>query len=119
MRVFKKIILVSSLLMSASVFSHSDGHGTVNAGQVIELAQASAKLLSFKDRGMSVGKVDDSWAVVTKENFDIVEGNESNYIVKAVNAKTKQVLYFMISKNGEVKDVIDGSVFNRSHGHSH
>ncbi|WP_077285881.1 DUF6488 family protein [Cognaticolwellia aestuarii] len=119
MNIFKKIILISSLALSATVFAHSDGHGKVNAEKVIEIAQTSAKMLSFKDHGMSVGKIDKSWSDVTKEQFRVVEEKKSNYIVKAINTKTKEILYFNISKNGKIKDVKTGSSFNSSHGHSH
>ena len=119
MNIFKKIILISSLVLSATVFAHSDGHGKVNAEKVIEIAQTSAKMLSFKDYGMSVGKIDKSWNDVTKEQFRVVEEKESNYIVKAINTKTKETLYFNISKKGEIKDINKDRAFNRSHGHSH
>lgn len=119
MNIVKKIVLIFSLSLSASVFAHSDGHGKVNVERVIEIAQTSAKMLSFKDHGMSVGKIDKSWSDVTKEQYKIVEELESNYIVKAINTETKEVLYFNISKNGEIKDVKTGRSFNRSHGHSH
>jgi arylamine N-acetyltransferase len=76
-------------------------------------------MLTFKDHGMSVGKIDKSWNDLTKEQFRIVEEGKSNFIVKAINTKTKKTLYFNISKKGEIKDVKDGSAFSDGHGHSH
>jgi hypothetical protein len=119
MNIFKKIILISTLAMSATTFAHSDDHGEINADKVISIAQTSAKMLTFKDHGMSVGKIDKSWNDLAKEQFRIVEERESNFIVKAINTKTKKTLYFNISKNGEVKDVKSGSAFSDGHGHSH
>lgn len=119
MNILKKIILISTLAMSATVFAHSDGHGKISADKVILIAQTTAKMLTFKDHGMSVGKIDKSWNDLTKEQFRIVEEKKSNFIVKAINTKMKKTLYFNISKNGEVKDVKDGSAFNEGHGHSH
>ena len=119
MNIFKKIILVSTLAISASVFAHSDGHGKINAAKAIEIAQTSAKMLTFKAHGMSVGKINKSWENVKKSQFEIVKKNEASYIVKATNMKEKEVLFFTISKKGEVKDVIDGRSFNQGHGHSH
>jgi hypothetical protein len=119
MNILKKIILISTLAISASTFAHSDGHGKLNADKVISIAQTSAKMLTFKDHGMSVGKIDKSWNDLTKEQFRIVEEGESNFIVKAMNTKTKNVLYFDISKKGEIKDVKSGGSFSDGHGHSH
>lgn len=115
----KKIILMSAFAISASAFAHSDGHGRINAEKVIEIAQTSAKMLTFKDHGMSVGKIDKSWNEVTKKQFSIVEKNAPNFIVKAINTKTNETLYFNITKQGEVKDVKDGPSFNKGHGHAH
>jgi len=119
MNILKKIILISSLALSTSVFAHSDAHGKVTAEKVIEIAQTSAKMLSFKDHGMSVGKIDKSWNDVSKEQFRIVEEREASYLVKAVNTKTKETFYFNISKKGEINDVKEGRALNRGHGHSH
>lgn len=119
MNIFKKLLLISTLALSSSAFAHSDGHEKISVDKVIEVAQTSAKMLTFKDHGMSVGKVDKSWNDVNKEQFRIVEKGESSYIVKAMNTKTKQILYFNISKNGEIKDVKDGRSFKHGHGHSH
>jgi hypothetical protein len=117
MNILKKLILISSLALSATVFAHSDGHGKVNTEKAIEIAQTSAKMLVFKDHGMSVGKIEPSWNDVTKAQFSLVEEGESSFIVKAINTKTKQILYFNINKKGEVNDVKDGRSFNRGHSH--
>ena len=119
MNILKKIILISTLAISASTFAHSDGHGKISTDKVISIAQASAKMLTFKDHGMSVGKIDKSWNDLTKEQFRIVEEGQSNFIVKAINTETKRVLYFNISKSGEIKDVKAGGAFSDGHGHSH
>lgn len=119
MNILKKIMLISTLVISASTFAHSDGHGQINTDKVISIAQTSAKMLTFKDHGMSVGKIDSSWNDLTKEQFRIVEEGKSNYIVKAINTKTKRILYFDISKKGEIKDVKSGGSINGGHGHSH
>lgn len=119
MTFFKSIMLISALVISASTFAHSDGHGQINADKVISIAQTSAKMLTFKDHGMSVGKIDKSWNDLTKDQFRIVEEGKSNFIVKAMNTKTKKVLYFDISKKGEIKDVKSGGSFRDGHGHSH
>jgi len=119
MNILKKIILVSSLALSTSVYAHSDGHGKVTSQKILEIAQTSAKMLSFKDHGMSVGKIDKSWNDVSKEQFSIVEEAETNYLVKAINTKTKETLYFNISKKGEINNVKKGQEVNKGHGHSH
>lgn len=119
MNIFKQITLMSSLAFSVAVFAHSDGHGKVNTEKVIELAQTSAKMLSFKDHGMSVGKIDKSWSDMAKEQFKVVEEKGANYIVKAINTKTNETLYFEISKAGEIKAVTKRKASNKSHGHSH
>lgn len=117
MKTLKKILLISVLAISSSAFAHSDGHGKVSPKEVIQIALKSAKMLTFKDHGMSVGKVDASWNNMSKEQFSIIEKDDFNYIVKAINTDTKQELYFSINKAGEINDVKDRRSSN--HGHAH
>lgn len=117
MKTLKKILLISTLAISSSAIAHSDGHGKVNPKEVIQIALKSAKMLTFKDHGMSVGKIDASWNNMSKEQFSIIERGDFNYTVKAINTDTKQELYFSINKAGEINDVKDGSTV--SHGHAH
>jgi len=119
MNIFKKLILISTLVMSASVFAHSGAHGQINAAKAIQIAQTSAKMLTFKAHGMSVGKIKKSWENVKKAQFEIVKKNPANYVVKATNNKAEEVLYFTISKAGEVIDVKDAGSYKQGHGHAH
>lgn len=105
MKVLNRLAILTLVFISSSVFAHSGGHGEVDESRAIEVAQTSAKLLTFKDHGMSVGKIDNSWNNVTKQQFEVIEVNDSNFMVEAVNDKTKESLIFLISKSGELEDV--------------
>lgn len=119
MKALIKIALVSTFVLSASAMAHSDGHGKVDKKKIIASAQTSAKALAFKDKGMSVGKLDSSWNTVSKDSFKLVEETKEAIIVKAINNENNQTIYFKVSKAGKVLDVKDATSFKGSHGHSH
>lgn len=119
MRTLIKFILLATFLMSTHAQAHSEGHGKVDTQQILKAAQKSAKILAFKDKGMSVGKLDSSWGKVSKDNFKVVEESDKAIIVKATNDKNNQTLYFTVNKHGKVMDVKEAKAFKHSHGHSH
>ena len=119
MKSLLKLVLTSALLLSSSAFAHSDGHGKVDEKKIIQAVQSLTKTLTFKDKGMSVGKLDGSWSKVAKESFEVVEQNSDTLLVKATNAKNHQTLFFVVSKSGKVLEVKEEKVFKHDHGHSH
>ncbi|WDE01068.1 DUF6488 family protein [Thalassomonas actiniarum] len=119
MKILLKLIFIAAVSISGSVFAHTGGHGQVSAGKAVAIAQTSAKMLTFKDHGMSVGKIDKSWAKVTKENFTLLEQSSGVYIVKGVNTESHQTLYFTISKQGQVMEVAEPANIKSDHGHAH
>jgi len=114
-----KLIIIASLAISGAVFAHSGGHGQVSGQKAVTIAQTSAKMLTFKDHGMSVGKIDKSWEKVTKEHFSLLEQSHGSYIVKGVNPASGQTLFFTVSKQGQVLEVTDPANFKADHGHAH
>jgi hypothetical protein len=119
MKILTHLLLISAISVSSSALAHSTGHAKVNAAKAIEIAQTSAKTLTFKDLGMSLGKIDQSWNNVDKQYFKVVEQGESGYIVKAFNGQNNQTVYFKISEKGEIEDVKDAKAFSQAHAHSH
>ncbi|KGJ90351.1 DUF6488 family protein [Colwellia psychrerythraea] len=119
MKTLSKLAVISTLLFTTSVFAHGDGHGEVDKKKILQAAQTSAKALTFKDKGMSVGKLDGSWNKVAKDNFTIVEETREGILVKATNAQNHQTLLFMVSKTGKVMEVKDEKMFKHEHGHAH
>jgi len=119
MKILTKFAVISTMIFVTSAVAHSDGHGKVDKTTILQAAQTSAKTLTFKDKGMSVGKLDSSWNKVAKENFKIVEETSEGVLVKATNDKNQQTLFFMVSKGGKVMNVKDAEVFKHDHGHSH
>ncbi|OKY27813.1 DUF6488 family protein [Thalassotalea sp. PP2-459] len=119
MKTLKKLAVISTLLFTTSAFAHGDGHSEVDKKKILQAAQTSAKTLTFKDKGMSVGKLDGSWNKVAKDSFKFVEETKEAIIVKAMNNENNQTIYFKISKAGKVLDVKDESSFKDYHGHSH
>ncbi|QQX78807.1 hypothetical protein JK628_14675 [Shewanella sp. KX20019] len=113
------IICAALVSLSSQAFAHGDGHSVMEADAAVKLAQTSAKMLSFKDHGMSVGKIDDSWSQVAKSEFVLSEQAKDGFIIKGYNAKIGQTLYFTIDKSGQVKTVEESKKFNKSHGHAH
>ena len=119
MKIFSITFLVAAITMSSSLWAHSFGHGEVSADEILYIAQKSAKMLTFKDQGMSVGKIDNSWNTIGAGAFKIVEQSDLGFIVKATNDEKDQTLYFEINPNGQVRDVKDASSFSNNHGHNH
>lgn len=119
MKALITLVLASTLVFTSSAFAHGDGHGKVDEKKLIQAAQTLTKTLTFKDKGMSVGKLDSSWNKVAKEKFKIVEESDESILVKATNAKNHQTLYFVVSKSGKVLEVKEEKVFKHDHGHSH
>lgn len=113
------LVLTSSLLLSSFAFAHSDGHGKVDDKKIIQAAQTLAKTLTFKDKGMSVGKLDSTWNKVAKEKFEVVEKSADSILVKATNPQISQTLFFVVSKGGKVLEVKEKKVFKHDHGHAH
>ena len=101
------------------MFAHGDGHGEVDKNKILQAAQSSAKALTFKDKGMSVGKLDSSWNKEAKDKFIIVEETRDGILVKATNGQNDQTLLFMISRTGKVMEVKDEKRFKHEHGHAH
>lgn len=105
MKHLKVLIIASALLASSNAFAHGGEHGEVSVTEVIQAAQTTTKTLTFKDNGMSVGKLDTSWNKVAQGDFELVDATEREYIVKATNAESGEALFFRVSKKGEVLDV--------------
>ena len=123
MKLLLNLLLTMSVLISASISAHPGGHGEVRLElgdkQALDIVRSMTKALTFKDRGYSVGKLDVSWANVTKKEFMLVDESSSTFIYKATNAKNNQTLFFNINKNGRVQSVKDATVPEQDHGHQH
>ena len=119
MKMLKHLVFVSTVVFATSVWAHGEGHGNADIEQVTQAAQTTAKMLTFKDKGMSVGKLDSSWNSVGQGEFELVEETQQGFIVKATNKKNQQTLFFKINKLGTVLDVKDAKAFSHSHGHAH
>lgn len=97
-------ILITILVMS-QVNAHPGGHGKISALEAKELSLRAAQMLTFKDHGMAVGKIDKSWANVGFDQVSMIEENGARFVVKAENKEIKETLYFTVSKQGEVMAV--------------
>lgn len=73
------------------------------------LAPQAAKQLTQKDFGMKVGKLDASWGQMKRTDFAIVKESDHNFVIKANNTKLPQILFFTVSKGGEVEQVSETS----------
>ena len=110
MKHIKVLTIASALLASSNAFAHGGAHGEVSVMEVIQAAQTTAKTLTFKNNGMSVGKLDTSWNKVAQGDFELVE---------ATNSENGETLFFSISKKGKVLNVEKATSFDKGHGHSH
>ncbi|GGZ79794.1 DUF6488 family protein [Paraglaciecola chathamensis] len=119
MKILIKLAAITAIIFTTSAMAHSDGHGKVDKKKILQAAQTSAKALTFKDKGMSVGKLDSSWNKVTKDNFTVVEETRDAVLLKATNAQNNQTLLFIVSKAGKVMNVKDEKMFKNEHGHAH
>ena len=114
-----KLFSLCLLVISTSTWAHSGGHGKVSEQQAVNLAFESVKKLTFKDYGLTIGKLDSSWNKVGKQAFELAEANEQQFIVKAKNDALKQEIFYIMSANGRIIDVVDKQAFKKEHGHHH
>ena len=119
MKTLITLILTVTLTFSATVFAHSGGHDNISGGNAVSIAHTSAKMLTVKDHGMAIGKLDESWSKVERKDYYVAEQNARQYIVKATNKANGQTLFFTISKEGQLQDIADQNSFKSAHGHSH
>ncbi len=69
MKLLKAFLLLVIVVTSSGAMAHGGGHGAIEGDKAVALAQTSAKMLTFKSYEMSVGKLDESWNQVTKEQI--------------------------------------------------
>ena len=119
MKALVKLALISAFVISTSAIAHSEGHGKVDKKKILASALTSAKALTFKDKGMSIGKLDSSWNKVSKDSFELVEETDEVIVVKAKNDENNQTIFFKLSRAGKVLDVQDERSFKGAHGHTH
>ena len=105
----KSIICALLLMVSLGqlpAFAH-EGHKDITDEDALEIAVKSVQQLTFKDFGYTVGKLDVSWKALVLENFTVIEELDESFVVKANNTVANKVIYFKITKNGEVLEVTD------------
>lgn len=123
MKTLINLLFVVGILSSGALHAHPGGHGEmrleIGDTQALDIVRSMTKALTFKDRGYSVGKIDESWAKVSKQQFTLVEESSSAFIFKATNPENGQTLFFDISKSGRVQSVKEAENFNKGHGHQH
>ncbi|WP_444993880.1 DUF6488 family protein [Aliikangiella sp. IMCC44359] len=116
-----KIVIAFALIVLFAVYVSAmrnvRDNKEVNLTEAIELVQASANKLTFNDNKSSAGKLHHSWRIVPKDNFELFEETGKGYIIKGVNKKNNQSLYFLIDKQGHVLEVMEESYFKKTRNH--
>lgn len=100
------------IFVSSPVMSHA-GHSHISEEQAINSAVKSAKQMTFKDYGFSVGKLDSSWKTTSKQNVTASAQQNGYFLISVNNVTLDTTLYFKVAKTGEVIDV-SKNTFNSS-----
>ncbi len=95
------IIALSATLLSVNVSAHDD-HGVISGQKALSIAATAINKMTFKDFGLGVGKLDDSWKSLDKSQLAITSVEDNYYVVSATNPKNDSKVYFKIAKNGQV-----------------
>ena len=112
------LIIIVLLAVYASSMRNIREHKEVDLTEAIELVQASANKLTFSDNKSTAGKLHQSWRSVKKNNFELFEETSKGYVIKGVNNKNSQTLYFLIDKQGHVLEVMEENYFKSRWNHS-
>ena len=104
MKIFIRTILLIIGIVQGAAYAHQ-GHDPVSSDTALSIASKSVKQQTFKDFGFSVGKLDASWKSLTVPNFSVLAVLDKTFIISATNSTNDQVIYFEISKSGDVLDV--------------
>lgn len=119
MKTLLNITLIAILTFTSAVFAHGDGHGAMTETRALSIARAVTKAMTFKDRGYSAGKLDESWNKVSRQAYKVVEENSEEVIIKVTNASNQQTLFVKLNHSGSVIDVKNDGDFITGHGHQH
>lgn len=97
-------------LVSFYTSAHSD-RGKISSDVAIAIASKSVQQLVFKDQGFEVGQLASSWKSVGNSDFSVVDAEAEFFVISAKNSSSKEVIYFLISNNGQVLDVANTNRF--------
>jgi hypothetical protein len=104
MKIFIRTILLIIVIVQGAAYAHQ-GHDLVSSDTALSIASKSVKQQTFKDFGYSVGKLDASWKTLKNSNFSLLAVLDKTFIISAANSTNDEVIYFEISKSGDVLDV--------------
>ncbi len=105
MKIPSTILMLLTLLISQSLFAHSDhAHGPISESAAQSLALDVATKLSSRNAGLGFGQLPKTWASVPTKNVAITKKGPGYYIVSVHNESEKKTLYILISYGGEVFD---------------
>ena len=104
MKMLIRTILLIIVIVQGAAYAHK-GHAPVSSETALSIASQSVKQQTFKDFGYSVGKLDASWKTLKNANFSVLAVLEKTFIISASNSTNDEVIYFEISKSGDVLDV--------------
>lgn len=107
MKTLISILAFALIAVSNPSFGHGDHDAptSMNAEQVITIAERIVQKVTFKDLGFSAGKLPESWKAVSIKDYVIAEENEEYFVVSSHNAKTGNTIYFDINKLGAILDI--------------
>lgn len=105
MKILFTVLMLMTLLISQSLFAHSDHeHHSISESAAQSLALEVAVNLSSRDAGLGFGQLPATWASVPAKNVAISKKGKGYYIVSVLNDSEKKTLYILISDAGEVYD---------------
>ena len=87
-KVVPKVLIIASIASSV-VFSHLS-HDAISSEIALNIANKSAKQLTFTDFGFKVGELEANWKLLSDSNFRVEQVLEETFTISATNTTDKK-----------------------------
>jgi hypothetical protein len=87
-KVVSKVLIIASIASSV-VFSYPS-HDAISSEIALNIANKSAKQLTFTDLGFKVGELEANWKLLSDSNFRVEQVLEETFTISATNTTDKK-----------------------------
>lgn len=93
-----------SLFFSQLLFAHGSGHEPISQQKALGIGVSIARGFADIDPQLGFGKMPANWGLVKINSASIHQRGKGYFIVRVANPHDPNVLYILISDDGEVYD---------------